>query len=121
MKTGELTGRVFEDAIPALMHAISPILLHPERLNTGLNRFSILLKQRRCDDRRRVGIRHFLHTLGERKIFLAIGNPRNTRAIGFTSCRNTALLPPLLKTMRLKLSATLLTARQVRPPLFFLK
>lgn len=41
---GALTGRIYEDAIPALMHHIGPILLAPERLQRGLNGFSELLR-----------------------------------------------------------------------------
>jgi len=41
---GELTGRVYEDAIPALMTSIWPILLAPDRLAEGLDGFSELLR-----------------------------------------------------------------------------
>lgn len=41
---GELTGRIYEDAIPALMQSIGPILLAPDRLATGLDGFSGLLR-----------------------------------------------------------------------------
>lgn len=41
---GNLTGRIYEDAIPALMHSIGPILLAPERLAEGLEGFSELLR-----------------------------------------------------------------------------
>lgn len=41
---GDLTGRIYEDAIPALMHSIGPILLAPDRLATGLEGFSALLR-----------------------------------------------------------------------------
>ncbi|MEL7453422.1 MAG: amidohydrolase family protein [Pseudomonadota bacterium] len=41
---GELTGRIYEDALPALMRSVGPILLAPDRLATGLNGFSGLLR-----------------------------------------------------------------------------
>lgn len=41
---GDLTGRIYEDAIPALMASIGPILLAPNRLSTGLEGFSELLR-----------------------------------------------------------------------------
>lgn len=41
---GELTGRIYEDAIGALMQKIGPILLAPDRLTRGLNGFSELLR-----------------------------------------------------------------------------
>lgn len=41
---GALTGRVYEDAIPALMQHIGPLLLAPERLQRGLDGFSGLLR-----------------------------------------------------------------------------
>lgn len=41
---GELTGRIYEDAIPALMASIGPILLAPDRLSAGLEGFSDLLR-----------------------------------------------------------------------------
>lgn len=41
---GKLTGRIYEDAIPALMHTIGPILLAPDRLAKGLDGFSGLLR-----------------------------------------------------------------------------
>ena len=41
---GELTGRIYEDAIPALMASIGPILLAPNRLSTGMEGFSALLR-----------------------------------------------------------------------------
>ena len=41
---GALTGRIYEDAIPALMQSIGPILLAPDRLATGLEGFSGLLR-----------------------------------------------------------------------------
>ncbi|MEO1662848.1 MAG: amidohydrolase [Pseudomonadota bacterium] len=41
---GALTGRIYEDALPALMTAIGPILLAPDRLATGLEGFSGLLR-----------------------------------------------------------------------------
>ena len=41
---GDLTGRIYEDAIPALMAKIGPILLAPDRLQRGLNGFSELLR-----------------------------------------------------------------------------
>ncbi|MFN3212213.1 MAG: amidohydrolase [Henriciella sp.] len=41
---GNLTGRIYEDAIPSLMHAIGPILLAPNRLSEGLEGFSALLR-----------------------------------------------------------------------------
>lgn len=41
---GDLTGRIYEDAIPALMRSIGPILLAPDRLATGLDGFSGLLR-----------------------------------------------------------------------------
>jgi len=41
---GNLTGRIYEDAIPALMHSIGPILLAPDRLAEGLEGFSELLR-----------------------------------------------------------------------------
>jgi hypothetical protein len=41
---GDLTGRIYEDAIPALMASIGPILLAPDRLSTGLEGFSELLR-----------------------------------------------------------------------------
>lgn len=41
---GDLTGRIYEDAIPALMHSIGPILLAPDRLAHGLEGFSGLLR-----------------------------------------------------------------------------
>lgn len=41
---GALTGRIYEDAIPALMASIGPILLAPDRLQKGLNGFSSLLR-----------------------------------------------------------------------------
>ena len=43
-ETGELTGRIYEDAIPELMNAIGPILLAPNRLAEGLEGFSELLR-----------------------------------------------------------------------------
>lgn len=42
--SGALTGRIYEDAIPALMRSIGPILLAPDRLATGLDGFSDLLR-----------------------------------------------------------------------------
>jgi predicted amidohydrolase YtcJ len=42
--SGELTGRIYEDAIPELMNAIGPILLAPTRLAEGLEGFSELLR-----------------------------------------------------------------------------
>ena len=41
---GALTGRIYEDAIPALMTSIGPILLAPNRLSEGLEGFSELLR-----------------------------------------------------------------------------
>lgn len=41
---GALTGRIYEDAIPALMASIGPILLAPNRLSEGLEGFSELLR-----------------------------------------------------------------------------
>lgn len=41
---GALTGRIYEDAIPALMASIGPILLAPDRLQQGLSGFSSLLR-----------------------------------------------------------------------------
>jgi hypothetical protein len=41
---GNLTGRIYEDAIPALMHSMGPILLAPDRLAEGLEGFSELLR-----------------------------------------------------------------------------
>ena len=41
---GNLTGRIYEDAIPALMGSIGPILLAPDRLADGLAGFSSLLR-----------------------------------------------------------------------------
>lgn len=41
---GALTGRIYEDAIPALMASIGPILLAPDRLERGLSGFSGLLR-----------------------------------------------------------------------------
>ena len=38
------TGRVFEDAVPALLHKLGPILFAPERLSQGLEGFSGLLR-----------------------------------------------------------------------------
>ena len=42
--SGALTGRIYEDAIPALMASIGPILLAPDRLSSGLEGFSSLLR-----------------------------------------------------------------------------
>ncbi|MEM7330086.1 MAG: amidohydrolase family protein [Pseudomonadota bacterium] len=44
-QNGELTGRIYEDAIPALMHKVGPILLAPDRLAAGLEGFSALLRE----------------------------------------------------------------------------
>ncbi|MEM9570690.1 MAG: amidohydrolase [Pseudomonadota bacterium] len=41
---GDLTGRIYEDALPSLMHSIGPILLAPDRLAKGLEGFSDLLR-----------------------------------------------------------------------------
>jgi len=41
---GELTGRVYEDAIGALLQKLGPILLAPDRLSRGLSGFSDLLR-----------------------------------------------------------------------------
>lgn len=41
---GGLSGRIYEDAIPALMQSIGPILLAPDRLASGLDGFSGLLR-----------------------------------------------------------------------------
>ena len=41
---GELTGRVYEDAIGALLQTLGPILLAPDRLSRGLEGFSGLLR-----------------------------------------------------------------------------
>ncbi len=41
---GELTGRIYEDALGHLMHSVGPILLAPDRLATGLDEFSQLLR-----------------------------------------------------------------------------
>ena len=43
-EAGELTGRVYEDALPELMKSIGPILLSPKRLAEGLEGFSSLLR-----------------------------------------------------------------------------
>ena len=43
-ENGELTGRIYEDALPALMAAIRPLLLAPDRLASGLEGFSSLLR-----------------------------------------------------------------------------
>lgn len=43
-ETGALSGRIYEDALPVLMQAIGPILLAPDRLATGLDGFSGLLR-----------------------------------------------------------------------------
>ncbi len=42
--SGALTGRIYEDAIPPLMASIGPILLAPDRLSSGLEGFSSLLR-----------------------------------------------------------------------------
>lgn len=41
---GELTGRIYEDALPALMPYVMPILAAPERLAEGTKNFSKLLR-----------------------------------------------------------------------------
>jgi predicted amidohydrolase YtcJ len=41
---GELTGRIYEDAIGYLMQAVGPILLAPDRLAAGYEEFSQLLR-----------------------------------------------------------------------------
>lgn len=41
---GELTGRIYEDAVGALLQTLGPILLSPQRLTRGLNGFSELLR-----------------------------------------------------------------------------
>ncbi|MCR9080718.1 MAG: amidohydrolase [Hyphomonadaceae bacterium] len=41
---GELTGRIYEDAIGALLQTLGPILLAPDRLSRGLEGFSGLLR-----------------------------------------------------------------------------
>lgn len=43
-ENGELNGRIFEDALPALLPYVMPILAHPERLATGTENFSKLLR-----------------------------------------------------------------------------
>ena len=43
-EAGQLTGRVYEDAIPLLLARIGPILLAPDRLRRGLKGFSALLR-----------------------------------------------------------------------------
>ena len=43
-ENGDLTGRIYEDAIGALMRSIGPILLAPDRLSRGLDGFSGLLR-----------------------------------------------------------------------------
>lgn len=41
---GELTGRIYEDAVGALLQTLGPILLAPDRLSRGLEGFSGLLR-----------------------------------------------------------------------------
>jgi len=43
-ENGELTGRIYEDAVGALLQTLGPILLAPDRLTRGLNGFSELLR-----------------------------------------------------------------------------
>ncbi len=43
-ENGDLTGRIYEDAIGALLQKLGPILLAPDRLSRGLNGFSELLR-----------------------------------------------------------------------------
>lgn len=42
--SGALTGRIYEDAIPPLMASIGPILLATDRLSSGMEGFSSLLR-----------------------------------------------------------------------------
>ncbi len=42
---GELTGRIFEDALPYLTQTMGPTLLNPVRVKKGLEGFSSLLRQ----------------------------------------------------------------------------
>ena len=43
-QNGELTGRIYEDAVGALLQTLGPILLAPDRLTRGLNGFSEMLR-----------------------------------------------------------------------------
>ncbi len=43
-ENGELTGRIYEDAVGALLQSLGPILLAPDRLTRGLDGFSELLR-----------------------------------------------------------------------------
>ena len=43
-EAGELTGRIYEDALPAILPKVLPILAHPDRLEEGTQNFSHLLR-----------------------------------------------------------------------------
>jgi predicted amidohydrolase YtcJ len=44
-EAGQLTGRIFEDAIPVLLTKLGPILFTPDRLAQGLEGFSSMLRR----------------------------------------------------------------------------
>nr|WP_070958841.1 amidohydrolase [Hyphomonas sp. Mor2] len=43
-EAGELTGRIYEDAVGELLHTLGPILFAPDRLSRGVDGFSGLLR-----------------------------------------------------------------------------